>query len=316
MKYMKQYWLPIIIGVLSTLILACGSTPKSQEEQSGQNEAHPENEKIVSLTPQEMKEFDVETATAGPGTLQLHVELPGEVIIPPHNLAHIHPRFPGIVKEVRKSIGDKVKKGEVLAVIESNESMSDYAIKSLINGTVIEMHITRGEMVDDIKHGFVVADLSKVWVYLQVYQKDLPYVHKGQQVWISAGKSMPQQRGVISYISPIIDETTRTAEARVVLDNAKGIWKPGLFVTGRIITTKVHVPIIVPKTALETMDNQTVIFVKRANGFQPQPVEIGRENDQYVEILHGLKSGQIFVSKNGFILKAELLKSEFGDDEH
>ncbi len=263
-----------------------------------------------------MKEFDVETATAGPGFLQVHVELPGEVIIPPQNLAHIHPRFPGIVKEVRKSIGDKVKKGEVLAVIESNESMSDYPIKSLIDGTVIEMHITRGEMVDDSRHGFVIADLSKVWIYLQVYQKDLPYVHKGQQVLISAGKSMPQKTGTISYISPIIDETTRTAEARVVLNNDRGLWKPGLFVTGRIITANVRVPIIAPKTALETMGDQTVVFVKTRQGFEPQPVETGRENDRFVEILHGLEAGQTYVSKNGFILKAELLKSEFGDDEH
>ncbi len=311
----KKIFLPLILTILvAAFVWSCGSGQKPAEEHAEKTEEHHEESKTVSISPEEMKEFDVETTVAGPGNLQLHVELPGEVVIPPDNLAHIHPRFPGIVKEVRKSIGDKVKKGEVLVVIESNESMADYAIKSLIDGTVIEMHMTRGEMVDDSKHSFVIADLSKVWIYLQVYQKDLPYVHKGQKVLISAGKDMPQETGKISYISPIIDETTRTAEARVVLRNEKGIWKPGLFVTGRITTESLKVAVMVPKTALETLNNETVIFVKTENGFEPRPVTIGRENDQFVEIVHGLKAGQTYVSKNGFILKAELLKSEFGDE--
>jgi len=305
-----------ILAVLSITLWQCTPADKPQKEISGKTEEHHDNEKIVKISPQEMEEFAVDTAVAGPGKLQLHVMLPGEVVIPPNNLAHIHPRFPGIVKEVRKSIGDRVKKGEVLAVIESNESMADYAIKSLMDGTVIEMHMTRGEMVDDRKHGFVIADLRKVWVYLQVYQKDLPYVRQGQQVLISAGKAMPEVKGIIEYISPIIDEATRTAEARVVLRNNNGLWKPGLFVTGRILTESLKVPVITPKTALEMMDNRKVVFVKTAEGFEPHAVETGRENDAFVEITHGLKPSQTYISKNGFILKAELLKSEFGDDEH
>ncbi len=317
MDKQKMFLQLFIIVFLSMPLWQCSSSEKPQNKTVEEVEEHHNEGKIVKISADEMKEFGVETAVAGPGKLQIHVSLPGEVIIPPDNLAHIHPRFPGIVKDVHKTIGDKVKKGELLAIIESNESMSDYAIKSLIDGTVIEMHMTRGEMVDDSRHGFVIADLSKVWIYLQVYQKDLPYVHKGQKVLISAGKGLPEVESVISYISPIIDEATRTAEARVTLQNSKGIWKPGLFVNGRIITESLNVPIMVPKTAPETLNNQTVIFVKSAEGFEPRPVTVGRENDRFVEITHGLKKGQTYVSKNGFILKAELLKSEFGDgDEH
>jgi len=316
MTQKKAFFPLIIVGIFSLILWQCGPAEKPLNERTEKAEEHHDESKIVKITTDEMKEFGVKTAVAGAGKLQLHVSLPGEVAIPPANLAHIHPRFPGIVKEVRKTIGDKVKKGEALAIIESNESMADYAIKSLINGTVIEMHMTRGEMVDDSKHGFVIADLSAVWIYLQVYQKDLPYVRKGQKVLISAGKSMPRVTATIDYISPIIDEATRTAEARLVLRNSKDLWKPGLFVTGRIIADNINVPVMAPKTSLETMGNQTVIFTKTKDGFEPKPVEMGRENDQFIEIIHGLKAGQTYVSKNGFTLKAELLKSEFGDDDH
>ena len=317
MNKQKIFLRLIISGILLLSLWGCGETEQVQDKAHSETEEHHDEEQIVKLTPQVMQEFGVETAVAGPGELQVHVTLPGEVIIPPDNLAHIHPRFPGIVKDMRKHIGDRVKKGEVLAIIESNESLAEYAIKSLIDGTVVEKHLTRGEVVDDSEHGFVIADLSTVWIYLQVYQKDLPYVRVGQKVRISAGKGLPEVESTIRYISPIVDEITRTVEARVVLRNNKGFWKPGLFVSGRIVTESIEVGIAVPKTALENFESKTIVFVKKPDGFKPQAVHINRENDTLVEIVHGLKAGDVYVSKGGFTLKAELLKSEFGEeDEH
>ncbi len=316
-NYFKYFSFVLFISITIVLSWQCSTTDQQETmEQAGLKEKHHNEEKHVTITPEEMQEFGIELAKAGPGHLQLHVNLPGEVVIPPDNLAHIHPRFPGVVKKVLKHIGDQVKKGQTLAVVESNESLVEYQIKSLIDGTIVEKHLTVGEVVDDSKHGFVIANLKTVWVYLQVYQKDLPYVSIGQKVRISAGPGLPTVVRKIDYISPIIDEATRTAEARVVLPNPNNVWKPGLFVTGKIVTENLKVDIVVPKTALQTLAEQTVIFVKTDRGFKPQAVEVGRENDQNVEIVHGLNPGTTYVSKGGFTLKAELLKSEFGDDEH
>ncbi len=314
---MKQPLILRLVFLLSlAMLLFWQCSPADKTERVAQNEEeehHHEEEQIVTISKQEMAEFGVQLATAASGTLQLHVNLPGEVIIPPDNLAHVHPRFPGIVKKVLKHIGQPVKKGEVLAIVESNESLVEYPIKSLIDGTIVEKHLTIGEVVDDSRHGFVIANLNTVWVYLQIYQKDLPYVQVGQKVTISAGPGLPEVESTIDYISPIIDETTRTAEARVILPNPKGIWKPGLFVTGRIMVKNLTVDVLVPKTALQMLGEQTVVFVKTDEGFKPQPVQIGRQNDVNVEIVHGLTPGTVYVSKGGFTLKAELLKSEFGD---
>ncbi len=313
-----------LTGILSIFILfgavlvqSCTNEAKdknageAQASEGVENSEH-EQEEIVRLSEEELKEFGIETAVAGPGKLQVHVDLTGEIVIDPSRLAHILPRFPGIVKNVRKKIGDKVKKGEVLAIIESNESLVPYEVKSLIDGTVIEMHLTLGEVVSDAKHAFLVADLSHVWANLNVYQKDLPYIKIGRKAIITAGSGM-KKTGVISYVSPVVDENTRTATARVVLKNPSGLWRPGLFVSATVVKDELNVDILVPKTALENFENQTVVFIKTEEGFKPQPVAIGRKNTFHVEIIAGLKTGQVYVSKGGFTIKAELQKGELGE---
>lgn len=276
------------------------------------SEGH-EEEKIVVLSVDEMTEFGIEISTAGPGKLEQHVDLTGEIVIDPDRLAHIVPRFPGIVKKVNKKIGDRVSKGETIAIIESNESLSPYEIKSMIDGQVIDMHLTHGEVISDSDHKITIADLSKVWANLNVYQKDLNNIRVGQKVTISAKLGTKEVEGKISYISPVVNEKTRTAIARVVLDNHDDLWRPGIFINGKVIVGNETVSVYVPKTALENFENRTVVFVKHQEGFEPQPVTIGRSNTKAVEIIAGLKPGQNYVSKGGFNLKAELQKEAFGD---
>jgi len=313
---LKNFLVSGVLLILSLVTIQCrenhskGDVEKHQEEHA--------QESLINLSEDEIAEFDISIGTAGPGKLQIQITVPGEVVIPPDNLAHIHPRFPGMVKEVKKHIGDHVREGEILAIIESNESLADYQLKSLINGTIVEKHITKGEIfeADMSPHGFVVADLSEVWVYLNLYQKDLPFIKKGQKVSISSDPGLEKTAGKINYISPIIDEKTRTAKARVVLPNPKGIWKPGLFVNGSIITDEFMAQIAIPKTAVESLENRPCVFVKSDEGFKPRFITTGKENHALVEILSGLSDGESYVTKGGFTLKAELQKEIFGNDEH
>lgn len=295
----------------------------NEHDEHNDHEGHDEHEveHQLRISEKEMEEFDIKLTTAVPGKLKRHVELPGEIVPDPECLAHMIPRFPGVVQEIRKKIGDKVEHDEVLAIIENNESLVPYEVRSLINGVVMDIHLTRGEVTSgasgnvgvtvEKQQGFIIADLSSVWVNLSVYQKDVPYVHVGNKVVISAGSAIPEATGKISYITPFLDEKTRTATARVILPNPDGHWKPGLFVTGRVTTDEIEADIVVPKTAIETMEGKSVVFIETENGFKPQSVVIGRTNETHVEIVSGLRQGQRYVSKNGFTLKAELMKSEF-----
>ncbi|MCZ6632375.1 MAG: efflux RND transporter periplasmic adaptor subunit [bacterium] len=192
-------------------------------------------------------------------------------------------------------------------------SFTRYEITAPFVGRVIEKHITLGEAVKDDAEIFSVADLSTVWVNLTVYQKDLPSIRMGQQVEVSAREGIQKASGRIAYISPIIDEESRTATARLVLPNSKGHWRPGLFIIGKIAVESLFVPILVLKTAIQTVAEKPVVFVQEEEGFEPQLVKTGRGNETHIEILSGLRPGQTYAAKGAFTLKAQLSKGDFGE---
>jgi cobalt-zinc-cadmium efflux system membrane fusion protein len=264
----------------------------------------------VRLAPETLEEFGIEVATAGPGIVERSVSLPAEVRPNQDRLAHIAPRFPGIVRDVRADIGDEVRAGQVLAVVES-EALAPFPLETLIDGVVIQKHITRGEPVSRERAVFVVADLRDVWIDISVYQKDLAEVKVGQPVHVSAGHGMHEADGRISYLSPVVDETTRTATARVVLPNPQGRWRPGLFVATRIRTSEREVPLAIPRTALQQVEEESVVFVETPDGFVPRPVELGRKGETLVEVMGGLEPGERYVVQGGFTLKSELARETF-----
>lgn len=270
---------------------------------------------IAKISPAIMKEFDIGVATAKSGKIDLHLDLTGEVVPNPYKVAHIVPRFSGVVKSVYKKIGDKVKTDEVIATIESNESLVVYEVKSSISGTILELHMTPGELIGDRIHAVKIADLSTVWAQLSVYQKDLLKINVGEHVLVTSPGSSYEFNGKIFYVSPTVDEVTRTSIARVNLGNLKGIWKPGLFITGRVKIKEINVSVIVPKTAIGIMNEQSVVFIQTDKGFIPQTVELGYSSNDSVQIISGLKVEQKYAAKNVFIIKSEIEKSKFADDD-
>jgi len=236
--------------------------------------------------------------------------LPGEIQINQDRLAHVVPRYAGVVLEVKKNIGDSVKKGETVAILEGNDSLTPYPLKSMIAGVVIDKHVTKGESLQTDREIYAIANLSNVWVNITLYQKDLAQVRKGQAVTISGGVHLDSTKGIIDYVSPTLDERTRTGYARVVLPNRNGHWKPGMFISAKVEISNKAAKIVIPKTALQTLKEGISVFVKTDEGFEPRLVKIGRTNRKQVEVLSGLKSGDRYVSKGGFTLKAELGRSE------
>jgi len=181
-------------------------------------------------------------------------------------------------------------------------------------GTVVEKHISLGEVVGDDSDLFLIADLSTVWVNLSVYQKDLPYVARGQKVHLSAGHGLGTASGTISYISPVLSASTRTALARIALPNPEGKWRPGLFVNADIAVGSIEVPVLVPKGAVLLLQGETVVFVETDEGFKPELVKTGRSNKTHIEVLSGLSKGRRYAASGAFSLKAHIITS--GLDAH
>lgn len=307
--------------VAAVAVALCPATPAwsqahdghdhgGEEEHSTEAEGHDD---LVLLDEHDIERMGIVVAAAGPGTIRTTLRLPGEIVLNEDRLAHIVPRFDGIVREVRKRLGDNVTAGEVTAVIESNTSLQTYDVKSLIAGTVVGKHITLGEFVNTDSDVYIVADLSDVWVDIAVYARDQGSVSVGQEVQIRSNDLNLSARAVISYVSPLVDEHTRTSLARAVLPNTQGSWRPGSFVTADLFSEAVDVPVTVPTHAIETMDGHPVVFVQTDEGFSPREVSVGMAGGRITEILAGLQAGEIIVVEGSFTLKAELMKESFGD---
>jgi cobalt-zinc-cadmium efflux system membrane fusion protein len=298
-----------ILWVVMIAFSMIGNAAWSQEKHEGGHE----DERIVQLTPEELQEFGIEVDVAAGGVIELYLSLPAEIRPNADRLAHIVPRFSGIVTDVHAQLGDRVETGQALATIESDESLAPFEVKTLISGTVISKHITLGEAVSRERDTFVIADLKTVWVDITVYQRDLDRVRTGQTAAIFVGHGRSKVNGTISYITPVVDEATRTATARIVLPNDKGIWRPGMFVTAEILLEHVNAGVAIPKTALQTLDTHTVVFVETDEGFEAREITLGRAGDLLVEVLDGLEAGERYVTAGGFTLKAEIGKEAFGD---
>ena len=258
-------------------------------------------------------EFGIETAVAGPGVLRLHRTLPGEVRANADRLAHIVPRYEGIVREVRAHVGDRVAADQILAIVEGDASLTNFSVRTALAGTVVERHVSLGEAVSRDRALFVVADLDSVWIDIAVYLRDLDAVRKGDQVTVSCGRHDAGITASIGYVAPVVDEATRTATARVVLPNDDRHWRPGMFVTAVVETGADPVDVAVPPTAIFTVEGRVCVFVETEEGFAPRPVTVGRRADDLIEITTGLQAGDTYVARGGFTLKAELEKASFGD---
>lgn len=301
----------IVVTLVASLAFGCGD-----HQQQGGGEEEPElaeESRAIERSPENLLPFGVEFASAGPGEVDLGLELPGEIEPNADRVAHIAPRFSGIVRDVRKSVGDSVRAGEVLAVVES-ETLASFELKSAFAGTVIEKTATPGEAIGRETTAFVVADLSTVWATFTVYQPDLAFIRRGQTVRIHESPGQPAAEGTISYLTPVVDPATRAASARVVLPNPEGIWRPGAFVTGYVVDP-VAAAVAAPRAALQTIDGRSVVFTEDGSRIAPRAVSVGRAGRTVVEITSGLEPGERYAVAGTFLLKAELEKGEAEEEE-
>jgi cobalt-zinc-cadmium efflux system membrane fusion protein len=245
---------------------------------------------------------------AGPQVIGTAVDVFGRLLPSQNRVAHLIPRFAGVVREVRKDLGDRVQRGDVLAVIESNQSLQPYEIRSQIAGEVIARHATVGEYVRDDREIFVVADLSEIWADFQVYRDDFNLISKGQNIQIAIGQEQPLEAAVI-YVAPVIDEVTQSKLVRAVVPNSNGMLRPGLFVMGSLSSDMREVPLAVRREAIQTFRDWNVVYLTDGHTFQAIPVELGRRDANYVEVLSGLSIGDRYVARNSFIVKADIEKS-------
>jgi len=195
---------------------------------------------------------------------------------------------------------------------EPEGSLRRQAIRSPIAGRVVERKVDLGTAVgrDNLETElFVIVDLDQVWVELAISPGDLPAIKEGQPVSISARAVTDKVDGKIVFISPLLDKETRSARVVAEIANGEGVWRPGSFVTAAIAVEEQAVPLVIPASAVQTIDNEKLVFVRTPEGFERRQVGLGRNDDRFVEVVTGLRSGEVIAGSNTFPLKAQLMKA-------
>ncbi len=349
----------------------------------------------INMPAEEIAEYDIRVAAARAGQLEIKTILPGEIAINTNKMAHIVPRVPGIVREVKSDLGDLVRKGEIMAVIDSRdladaraaylasmerlelaqamfdrkeklwkrdvspekeylnaqkdlaqakidmraakqkliamgftssyldtlpeepeELFTRYEVVAPIDGTVIEKNIALGEVYKDDAEVFTIADLRTVWIILQIYKKDLHLIRKGQHVSLLGLSHLPEIHGEIDYVGPLVGTQTQTAVARVVLPNPGGELRPGLLVNASVTVKTLKADVVIRNEHVQYLNDHPCVFVQVPDGFEVRAVTLGETDGEFVAIANGLKAGEIYVTKNSFLLKAEMDQSALSFHVH
>ncbi|MBI3436558.1 MAG: efflux RND transporter periplasmic adaptor subunit [Proteobacteria bacterium] len=194
---------------------------------------------------------------------------------------------------------------------EPEASLRRQEVRSPLAGRVVERKIDLGTAVgrDNLETElFMIVDLDRVWVELAISPGDLPAIKEGQTATITARGIADKVGGKIVFISPLLDKETRSARVVAEIANSDGVWRPGSFVTAALAIGEQSVRLVVPKSAIQTIGGEQVVFVRTREGFEKRLVVVGRSDEHVAEIMTGLQAGEIVAVTNVFLLKAELTK--------
>lgn len=200
--------------------------------------------------------------------------------------------------------------GTIDNVIKTKQIYPYITIKATKNGVLLERKVNPGEIVEQNRELFNLADLKTIWLVGYAFEKDSPYLHLGEAVTGTIEESTETINGVLSYVSPILDNTTKTLEVRADIPNKNFKIKPNMYAEMYVKTGIAHV-LAIPTDAVEKFGDYNFAYVKIApHTYEERKVETGKKNDQYTEVLSGIKAGEKVVTRGSFELLGESIKKQ------
>ncbi|MEO8366042.1 MAG: efflux RND transporter periplasmic adaptor subunit [Pseudoxanthomonas sp.] len=326
--------------VLLGLLTACGSKPgtgetrgaegraedahaKEGEAEAHADDAHAEGEGAheegppsTSIPMATAKSAGIRAVPAGSGMIADEHEVQGLLTPPEGRIAHVMARFPGPIRSLRANIGDKVRAGQTLATIESNLSLTTYAVPSPISGVVLQRTASVGAVAGEGMALYEVADLSQLWVDLHIFGADAGHITAGIPVTVTRISDGVSAETTLERILPGTATASQSTVARATIDNNDGLWRPGAAVRARITVDTADAALIVPLTALQTDEgNRDVVYIREGERYQERAVTLGRRDARNVQVAAGLRAGEQVVIAQSFLVKADIGKSS-AEHEH
>ena len=312
---MNKLLYPFIALVAGAVLAGCGKKETASEEAAAPETAHEEN--VVTLTKQNLEHVEIKTESVKPGSLETTLKAAGRVSENMNKTAKVASTLEGRLIKLNFDINDRVKAGDVLALVQTPELLGKpLELKAPIDGVIVERKSAVGELVDKGSAIYTISDPADLWVIAEVKERDIAAVKVGQdavfKVLAYAGEEF---HGKVVRLGNQVEADSRTLEVRIETNNADGRLKAGMFADVEITTTIMKDVLVIPDTALQSDgDNQVVFIALGDDKFEKRVVTLGMEQRGRVQVLDGVKAGEQIVTEGSFILKSELLKGELGEE--
>lgn len=267
----------------------------------------------TAIEPDVADAMGIVTGVAGSAGIRETIPAQGVLQANPNSVAEVRARFPGLVRSLRKAVGDTVRKGEELATVQSNESMQAYSVYAPLAGTIVARNAAVGSASMD-EPLFVIADTSRLVADLKVFSRDLAHVRAGQPVRISSVDGDSFVDGEIDRILPALDPASRAATVYVALADTAPGWRIGQFVNATITVAETEVPLAVRASGLQAFRDFTVVYAVIGDTYEVRMLDLGRRDSDFVEVLGGLEPGTTYVTENSYLVKADIEKSGASHD--
>lgn len=258
------------------------------------------------------QEMAIDTELVAEQTLQLTTPLYGQLVLPENATRNISARYPGKVTALYVAKGQRVKKGQALLRIQSNDSLQSYTINAPISGVVSEQNIATGEQAfsQDL---LTLVNNEALYAELKVFPKQQGKIKQGAKVALNiAGLDTPLQSEIWDQLFSVDQQQARTY--RVKLDNAQGQLMPGQFVEAQVVVEEFVAPMAVKTAGLQAFRDFTVVYAKVGQQYEVRMLELGRQAGDWVEVLSGIDLGVEYVTENSYIIKADIEKSGASHD--
>lgn len=276
---------------------------------------YPSYEGRTTLTPEAARQAGVRIERAGPATIGEIRELMGSVALAPSAQGEVRAQFAGPIKALYKQVGQSVRRGELIARVESNESLQTYPVYAPISGVVAERNNVGNVAIEEPLYRIV--NPSATIVQFNVFQRDLEVIEPGQPVAIQTLDGTPIGAGRLSNFVPQAGGTgsaTGTAVIQVSLPNPTGKWRPGMALKGLVTVNGRQIPLAVRTKGLQRFRDWTVVFANYGNAYEIRPLELGQQTAEWTEVLGGIAPGTAYVTDGSFLIRADIEKSGASHD--
>lgn len=274
---------------------------------------YPNYEGRTTITPEAAAQGGIETAVAGPATIGDARELFGTVEINPSARSEIRGQFPGRVLSVTKNVGDYVRRGELLARVESSESLQTYPVYSTVSGVVAERPGNAGNFTGSDPL-YVITDPAATTVVFNIFPRDLGIVRPGMRVEVTTQDGRAVGATTLGQYLTEGNAEAGTALIRAPIPNRGGWIRPGMTLRGKLVVNQQTVPLAVRTEAIQPFRDFQVVYARYGNDYEVRMLELGRKGSEFTEVLSGIEPGTPYVTKGSFLVRADVEKSGASHD--